>query len=101
MRRFWTAAALCAVGAPALAGCYIVSPYPYPAYAPPPSAAPSPPPRAGSPPTSPGAGAPAAAQPSGTNCQTVTVEGYNRTHVTPSGERVNMWIPTHTERVCQ
>jgi hypothetical protein len=35
------------------------------------------------------------------NCQTVTVEGYNRTHVTPSGERVTIWIPAHTERVCQ
>jgi hypothetical protein len=117
MRQVWTATALLGLGGLGLSGCYVVSPYPYgyPAYGPPPPATVAPaPPRAASPPppASGGGGTPGAtpappppgqaAPPAGqANCQDVTVEGYYRTHVTASGERVTVWVPAHTERVCR
>jgi hypothetical protein len=100
MGRIWTMMALLGLATLGLGGCYIVSPYPYPYGAPLP-AAPPPPPRAATPPPPAGGGAPAAPPAAASNCQTVTVEGYNRTHITPSGERVTIWIPAHTERVCE
>jgi hypothetical protein len=89
------------VGAAGLTGCYVVSPYAYPA--PPPPAPPgAPAPRPGGPVTSPPAGAiPAPPPGSAQNCQTVTVEGHSETILKPNGQRETVWIPAHQQQVCQ
>ena len=124
MNRILAAMLLCGL-ATGLSGCYVVSPYAYPAYVPtypppypppyrPPYVPPSPgapvPPRPGGPATGP---PPASATPSsapgatGTppgpakNCQTVTVEGHYETHVRQSGQQETIWIPTRAEQICQ
>jgi hypothetical protein len=110
---------LLSLGAAGLSGCYVVSPYASPAYAPtyppapsyiPPSApapgaprpggpAMAPPPAGGSPSQTPGArGVP---QGSAQNCQTVTVEGHAETLVRQNGQRETVWVPTHGQPVCQ
>jgi hypothetical protein len=125
MNRILTAMLLCGLAA-GLSGCYVVSPYAYPAYAPmypppypppyrpptyvPPSpGAPVPPrpggPAAGPPPSSatPSSepGASGSSQGPVKNCQTVTVEGHYETHVRQSGQQETIWIPTRAEQICQ
>ena len=126
MNRILTVMLLCGLAA-GLSGCYVVSPYAYPAYAPayPPPSYPPPyrppyvpppapgapvPPRPGGPVTGP---PPSSATPSlapgatGTpqgpaqNCQTVTVEGHQETHTRQSGQQETIWVPTRTEQICQ
>jgi hypothetical protein len=114
MRPVWTVVFLLGLGAVGLSGCYVVSPYPYPATVParpapvyvPPSARGPSPPQPGGPTTPPSAAGPPAPAPGGPpgpekNCQTVTVEGHNETRVIPSGQRETIWIPTHEQRICQ
>jgi hypothetical protein len=105
---------LLGLGALGLSGCYVVSPYAYPAYAPaypPPSYAPppppprgalppTPPPATGAPPGQAPAAPPGASQGSAKDCQTVTVEGHYETRVRPGGQRETLWVPTHAEQVC-
>jgi hypothetical protein len=110
MRRILTALLLLGLGAVGLAGCYVVSPYAYPApvpvapappYVPPSARGPVPPP-SGGPATPPPAGGAAAPAPEpGKNCQTVTVEGHYETRVPPGGQRETVWIPTYTQQLCQ
>jgi hypothetical protein len=121
MNRILTAMLLCGLAA-GLYGCYVVSPYAYPAYAPtypppyrpptyvPPSPGASVPPRPGGPAAGP---PPSSATPSSEpgasgssqgpvkNCQTVTVEGHYETHVRQSGQQETIWIPTRAEQICQ
>ena len=119
MTAILTVSLLLSLGAAGLSGCYVVSPYASPAYAPTysppplssPPAAPAPgAPRPGGPPMAP---PPASASPSpapgargvpqGTaqNCQAVTVEGHAETLVRQNGQRETAWVPTHEQRVCQ
>jgi hypothetical protein len=114
-----TVSLLLGLGVAGLSGCYVVSPYASPAYAP----TYSPPPLYGSPsapaPGVPRPGGPATApQPPGArpsqapearggpqgsaqNCQTVTVEGHAETLVRQNGQRDTVWVPTHVQPVCQ
>lgn len=112
MRHRWTVVVLLGLGATALSGCYVVSPYAYPGYAPaypPPAYAPPPPGGwpAGAPPApsaaSPGPAptVPGAPQGAARDCQTVTVEGHYETRVRPGGQRETLWVPAHEEQVCQ
>jgi hypothetical protein len=114
MRQVWTVVILVGLGAVGLSGCYVVSPYTYPAavpvhpapaYVPPSARGPSPPPPGGpaTPPPAGGSSAPAPGAPAEDekNCQTVTVEGHNETRVMPSGARETIWVPTHGQRICQ
>ena len=120
MSRTVTGMLLCGLAA-ALSGCYVVSPYAYPAYPPPyppPYAVPYVPPSPGGP-ALPRPGGPATGPPpssatpslapgvSGTpqgaakNCQTVTVEGHYETRVRQSGQQETVWVPTRAEAICQ
>ena len=118
MKRIWTAMVLLGLGAVGLSGCYVVSPYAYPAYVPgsplppyvpPPPGVPGPPPPGGPatmrPPSgaTPGPAPGAAGAPSGAerSCQTVTVEGHYETRVRQSGQRETIWVPAHAEQICQ
>src|SRR6188508_1793838 len=114
MNRITTAMLLCGLAAAALSGCYVVSPYAYPAAYPSPYMPPSPgapaPPRSGGPATGPppssatprsAPGAAGTPQGPAQNCQTVTVEGHYETHSLQSGQRETIWIPTQTEQMCQ
>jgi hypothetical protein len=119
MTRILTVTLLLSLGAAGLSGCYVVSPYASPAYAPtypPPSpymapSAPAPgPPRPGGPATAPPAsgaspgrapGARGVPQGSPPSCQTVTVEGHAETLVRQNGQRETVWVPTHELQVCQ
>jgi hypothetical protein len=107
----WTALLLLGLGAGGLSGCYVVSPYAYPAYAPYPPPVYAPPPRGSSPPASPpsspgGTSGQAPAAPGGPSgaakgCQTVTVEGHYETRVRQGGQSETLWVPAHQEQVCQ
>ncbi len=125
MNRMLAAMLFFGLAAAGLSGCYVVSPYAYPAYAPPypapspppyrpPYVPPSPaapvPPRPGGPATGPppssatpssAPGASGSSQESAKNCQTVTVEGHYETHVRQNGQQETIWIPTRAEQVCQ
>jgi len=111
MRQIWTVAILIGLAAVGLSGCYVVSPYAYPAvpaypapvYVPPAARAPGPPPPGGpvAPPSFSGAPAPAPPPGDEKNCQTVTVEAHNETRVLPSGQRETIWVPAHEQRLCQ
>lgn len=118
MNRILITMLLCGLAAAALSGCYVVSPYAYPAvypapypspYMPPSPGAPAPPRPAG-PPTGPppssatprsAPGAAGAPQGPTQNCQTVTVEGHYETHSLQSGQRETIWIPARPEQMCQ
>lgn len=120
MNRILTAMLLCGLAA-GLSGCYVVSPYAYPAYAPPypppypppyapPSTGGAAPPRPGGPATGPppssatpslAPGAPGTPQGPAKHCQTVTVEGHYETRVRQSGQQETVWVPTHAEEMCQ
>ena len=118
MTRILILTLLLSFGAAVLSGCYVVSPYTYPAYpapypappayVPPSPRAPSlpqqggsqpvPPPSSGSPSRAPETqGAP---QGSTQNCQAVTVEGHYETRVRQNGQRETVWVPTHDQQVC-
>ena len=114
MNRILIVMLLCGLAAAALSGCYVVSPYAYPAaypspYMPPSSGGPAPPrpgdPATGPPPSSAAPrstpGAAGTSQGPAQNCQTVTVEGHYETHSKQSGQRETIWIPTRTEQICQ
>jgi hypothetical protein len=118
MPRMSTLIVLFGLSAGALGGCYVVSPYGYPAYVPayPPPRYPSPPPAGPPPPpasgatTAPSTGTPApgaAAGPSDVpagakgSCETITVEGHWETHVRPGGQQERIWVPTGTIQVCR
>jgi hypothetical protein len=118
MTRFLTVMVLLNLTAAGLSGCYVVSPYAYPAYVPtyPPPAYVPPSPRGPSPPQpggpqtapTPSSGSPSQAsgaqgtpQGSQKNCQTVTVEGHSETRVMQGGQRETIWVPTHEQQVCQ
>lgn len=118
MKRILNLTLLLSLGAAGLSGCYVVSPYAAPAYAPvyPPPPPPYVPPQTPAPPrpggpatvpppsgASPSQGPAAGGAPPGSaqNCQTVTVEGHAETIVRQSGQRETRWIPTHGEQVCQ
>lgn len=120
MNRILTAMLLGGLAA-GLSGCYVVSPYAYPAYAPtypppypspyvPPSPVGPAPPRPGGPATgpppssatpSPAPGASGTPQRPATTCQTVTVEGHYETHTRQNGQQETIWIPTRAEQICQ
>jgi hypothetical protein len=118
MPRTWTLIVLLGLWAGALAGCYVVSPYAYPAYGPPyPPPGYRPPPAAGPPPlppagprtTAPPTGAPPggatgrsdAPEGPGRSCESVTVEGHWETQVRPDGRRESVWVPTRDAQVCR
>jgi hypothetical protein len=102
MTRVLTVTFLLSLSAAGLSGCYVVSPYTSPAYAPPsPQYSPpsAPPPFGAGPSQVPGArGVP---QGSSQNCHTVMVEGHAETIVRQNGQRETTWIPTHEQQVCQ
>jgi hypothetical protein len=102
MTRILTVTFILSLGAAGLSGCYVVSPYASPPYAPPSPqySPPSAPPPFGAGPTQvPGArGVP---QGPSQNCHTVTVEGHAETIVRQNGQRETTWIPTHEQQVCQ
>jgi hypothetical protein len=113
MHRILTAILLSGLAAVALSGCYVVSPYAYPAYVPTYPPPPVPPSPGGAPPR-PAGPAPAPPPPSATpspapgvsggpagSCQTVTVEGHYETRIRPNGQRETVWVPTRTEQICQ
>lgn len=54
----------------------------------------------GAPPQSGGQAAPPPPQTS-QNCQTVWVEGHYETRVMPNGQRVTVWVPAHSQQICQ
>jgi hypothetical protein len=116
MKRVWTGVVVIGLSCVGLSGCYVVSPYPPPAYAyPPPTPGPppvrgaGPPPQGGPamapppPPASPSQAPAAPGAPGGSarNCQTVMVEGHAETRVTPDGQRETVWVPTHARQLCQ
>lgn len=125
MNRILVAMLFGGLAAAGLSGCYVVSPYAYPAYAPmypapypppyrppyvpPSSAAPVPPrpggPATGPPPLSPTPssvpGATGTPQEPAKNCQMVTVEGHYETHLRQNGQQETIWIPTRAEQMCQ
>ena len=119
MRRILTVTLVLVLGAAGLSGCYVVSPYAYPAYvptypAPPAYIPPSPrgpgPPRQGGPETAPPTSSASPSQAPGTqgapqgsepSCQTVTIEGHYETRVRQNGQRETVWVPTHDQQVCQ
>jgi hypothetical protein len=119
MTRILTVTLALTLAAAGLSGCYVVSPYASPAYAPgyppppsyiPPSGPAPGPPRPGGPATAPppsgaspsqGSAAGGASPGSAQNCQTVTVEGHSETIVRQNGQQETVWVPTHRERVCQ
>lgn len=104
MIRIVAATLLLTLGIGGLSGCYVVSPYAYPApppYVPPGPPAPSPP-RTGAPAAPPATGtSPGAPGGSAQNCQTVTVEAHSETVVRPNGQRVTVWVPAQQQYVCQ
>jgi hypothetical protein len=84
--------------------------YSYPAYPPAPTAPPTDPNAAvqpgqatslsvGTPPSPPTAASPAPAP--GQTCETVTVEGHNETRTGQNGQTVTVWVPAHTQQLCQ
>jgi hypothetical protein len=108
MKRVWTGVVVIGLSCVGLSGCYVVSPYPPPAYVypprtsgPPPQGGPAmaPPPPSASPSQAPAA--PGGPGGSAKNCQTVTVEGHAETRVTPNGQRETVWVPTHARQLCQ
>jgi hypothetical protein len=95
---------LLGLAAAGLSGCYVVSPYAAPVYAPPPPGAPAasaPRPGAATTPPPPSTASPAPPRGSAQNCQTITVEGHSETIVRQSGQRETVWVPTHQQHVCQ
>lgn len=105
MTRTVAATLLLGLAGAGLSGCYVVSPYAGPVYAPPPqygTPAPSAP-RPGTattPPPPPSAGQ-VPQRGSAQNCQTITVEGHSETIVKQNGQRETVWVPTHQQHVCQ
>ena len=95
MPRAWIRILLLGLWAGALAGCYVVSPYPV--YVPPPPQAVPPP--AGPPGApAPGPGAPSAGA---GRCETVLVEGHWETYVRPGGQQERAWVPARNVQECR
>lgn len=118
MKRTSTVIMLLGLAAAGLSGCYVVSPYAYPAYVPaypPPAYAPPTsrgpvPPQPGGPQAAPLAsggsptgapGAQSAPQGAEKNCQTVTVEAHSETRVRQDGQRETIWVEAHEQQICQ
>jgi hypothetical protein len=107
MSHTWALIGLLGLAAGAVAGCYVVSPNAYPAYAPPPPYAAPPPASPSGPAPSTGAATPSTGPRSpggaatGRRCETVLVEGHWETLVRSGGQSERVWVPARNIQECR